>query len=639
MNLKNKKIRIVFLGDKGVGKTSLITTLISDSFPEQVDAVIAPVILPPEMYVQTHDVSTILIDSSSEIKNEVQINESIKEADVLLLLYDISKKETVDGLKQRWMPKINKINSQVPVIVIATKLDLVKESEEVFRMHEVIKPLMKDYKQVEIGLECSALLGKCLHDVIYCAQKVVLFPLSPLYDARQRVLKDEFKRALKRIFRLCDRDGDRLLSDEELRKFQIEAFHGELTNKDIQGIKDVIREEVEDGVTEQGITFEGFVGLQKKCIDMMKIQTCWTILRHYGYNEKLEINEDQFADELILDERKSQSVELTGTSIGFLRRLFRQHSKAQLINYSGIIEIFDPINTLPWTNIERLVKTEIYDDEICISEQSWICLWHLLTNNDYKRCFKFLKYIGFRGYLADAFKTTNKKDNLSDLLRTSERDVFHIYVIGHGGSGKTQLLDYFISQRFSELHVPSPSTKSVITPITFPNHKTKYFIFTEIPMIEVESMLDSEERMPKCDILLILFDDENKAKLFTNDVGRVIPDYVPRIVVQTKYENGNPLQSLQSLSESVKLSDSEFFTVPRISIKEKNLDELIDILYTVIEKPTKSIPISMIEILKEQKSFWEKGWGILGIGLLSLTGVFLILQYRHKIYKKYFSNK
>jgi len=113
MNLKNKKIRIVFLGDKGVGKTSLITTLISDSFPEQVDAVIAPVILPPEMYVQTHDVSTILIDSSSEIKNEVQINESIKEADVLLLLYDISKKETVDGLKQRWMPKINKINSQV----------------------------------------------------------------------------------------------------------------------------------------------------------------------------------------------------------------------------------------------------------------------------------------------------------------------------------------------------------------------------------------------------------------------------------------------------------------------------------------------------------------------------------------------
>ena len=91
----------------------------------------------------------------------------------------------------------------------------------------------------------------------------------------------------------------------------------------------------------------------------MKIQTCWTILRHFGYNEKLEINDEQFADEyrsdferiylmfyrLILDEKKSQSVELTATSIGFLRRLYRQHAKAQLLNYSGIIEIFDPINS------------------------------------------------------------------------------------------------------------------------------------------------------------------------------------------------------------------------------------------------------------------------------------------------------
>jgi len=89
----------------------------------------------------------------------------------------------------------------------------------------------------------------------------------------------------------------------------------------------------------------------------------------------------------------------------------------------------------------------------------------------------------------------------------------------------------------------------------------------------------------RCDILLILFDDENKANLFINDIGRIIPDYVPRVVVQTKYENSKPLQSYQSLSESVKLSDAESFTVPKISVKEKKLDELIEVLYTVIEKP------------------------------------------------------
>lgn len=58
------------------------------------------------------------------------------------------------------------------------------------------------------------------------------------------MLKDEFKRALKRIFRLCDKDGDMKLSDDELRNFQYDVFKGELTNSDIKGIKEVIREEV-----------------------------------------------------------------------------------------------------------------------------------------------------------------------------------------------------------------------------------------------------------------------------------------------------------------------------------------------------------------------------------------------------------
>jgi len=35
-----------------------------------------------------------------------------------------------------------------------------------------------------------------------------------------------------------------LLNDNELRNFQLEVFNGELTTKDIKGIKDVIREEV-----------------------------------------------------------------------------------------------------------------------------------------------------------------------------------------------------------------------------------------------------------------------------------------------------------------------------------------------------------------------------------------------------------
>jgi len=126
--------------------------------------------------------------------------------------------------------------------------------------------------------------------------------------------------------------------------------------------------------------------------------------------------------------------------------LFKSHCRNKYLNYQGIIEIFDPVGTLPWINIDRIVKSEIVNDEINIDMQSWISLWNLLTNQDYKRCFKFLKYIGFEGSLSDAFNITNKKSKLSDILKTINREVFHAYVIGHEGSGKTQLLDHFIEK-------------------------------------------------------------------------------------------------------------------------------------------------------------------------------------------------
>jgi Miro-like protein. len=76
------------------------------------------------MYVQAHEVSTILIDSSSKellgrlsmkgaANHDSQTHEEIKDADVIMLLYDITSKQTVDNLKSYWMPKISKINSRV----------------------------------------------------------------------------------------------------------------------------------------------------------------------------------------------------------------------------------------------------------------------------------------------------------------------------------------------------------------------------------------------------------------------------------------------------------------------------------------------------------------------------------------------
>ena len=40
---------------------------------------------------------------------------------------------------------------------------------------------------MEVGLECSALKSSNISEVIYCAQRVVLFPLAPLFDFNEKV--------------------------------------------------------------------------------------------------------------------------------------------------------------------------------------------------------------------------------------------------------------------------------------------------------------------------------------------------------------------------------------------------------------------------------------------------------------------
>lgn len=37
------------------------------------------------------------------------------------------------------------------------------------------------------------------------------------------------------------------------------------------------------------IDLKGFIALQKKVIEMLKIQICWSILRYFRYNDDLRI--------------------------------------------------------------------------------------------------------------------------------------------------------------------------------------------------------------------------------------------------------------------------------------------------------------------------------------------------------------
>ncbi|GFH29584.1 uncharacterized protein HaLaN_28269, partial [Haematococcus lacustris] len=98
-------------------------------------------------------------------------------------------------------------------------------------------------------------------DVFFYALKSVLYPLQPLYDRLEKRLRPLCVRALKRVFVMCDKDGDGALCDPELNGFQLTCFGMALDEGELQNVKQIVASKMPAGVTSSGITLEGFLFL------------------------------------------------------------------------------------------------------------------------------------------------------------------------------------------------------------------------------------------------------------------------------------------------------------------------------------------------------------------------------------------
>lgn len=338
-----KNIRILFLGDEGVGKTSIISTIKSESFPKNPPKKLPPICIPPDVFVQCKNINTLLLDSSPENQEE-----EIKKASVVLLVYDVTANETKTRLETFWLPLINRVNEDVPVILVGNKIDM-RSSHFDNELEGVITPLIISFKQVEMGIECSAKAYLKLIDVVFCAQRAVLFPIAPLQDPITKEFKPDFEKALLRIFRICDKDFDGYLDDWEINQMQQGVFNCELQSCHIEGLKEFLREEGgEDKYSKEdskkGINFEAFKLLQSIFIRKMKLQTCWLILEHYGYNDKLRISEEHLVNAEIFDSEIAnnwEGVELSDIAIEYLVKLFETYSNQEgTLDQKGIDDLF-----------------------------------------------------------------------------------------------------------------------------------------------------------------------------------------------------------------------------------------------------------------------------------------------------------
>ncbi|KAG8826742.1 ERMES complex Ca(2+)-binding regulatory GTPase gem1 [Serendipita sp. 401] len=268
-----RDVRIVLVGDDGVGKSTIITSLIKESFISNVQHIVPEVTIPPE--VTPENVTTSIVDTGCKPDDRPHLESEARKAHVICIVYAIDNPHSFSRIPTYWLPYFRGLGVNVPVILVGNKIDLRTSHPHSHKHHgahthhphpyhpssnpnrlsltnqsleDEIAPIMAEFKEVETCVESSAKLPLNISEVFYFAQKAVLHPTAPLYDSREHALKPACEAALRRIFKLCDVDKNGILDDAELNEFQRKCFDSPLQAQELEGIQEMVRQYGEDGV-------------------------------------------------------------------------------------------------------------------------------------------------------------------------------------------------------------------------------------------------------------------------------------------------------------------------------------------------------------------------------------------------------
>ncbi|CAN1784021.1 Mitochondrial Rho GTPase 1 [Linum perenne] len=589
-------VRIVVAGDRGTGKSSLIITAAVDNFPATISTVLPPTRLPEDFYPDR--VPVTIVDTSSKLEDSGKVAEELKRADAVVLTYACDKLETLDRLSIFWLPKLRQLEVKVPVIVVGCKLDLRDENQQV-SLEQVMSPIMQQFREIETCIECSALKHIQIPEVFYYAQKAVLHPTGPLFDQETQTLKPRCVRALKRIFILCDNDRDGALSDAELNDFQVKCFNAPLQPSEIVGVKRVVEEKLpgggvtDRGVNERGLTLTGFLFLHALFIEKGRLETTWTVLRKFGYNNDIKLDDDLIPS---FKQAPDQMIQFTEGDYFFLRILTKLVLSWQDNNLrpTELDDIFSTAPESPWDELpykDAAEKTALGG----MSVDAFLSEWALMTLLDPSRAVENLIYIGYQGDPSTAVRLTRKR-RMDRKKQQSERNVFQCFVFGPKKGGKTSLLNSFIGRPCPDSHVSTTQEKFAVNAVELPNGTKKTLVLKEIPEDDVKVMLSNKESLASCDIAVFVYDssDESSWRRATQllvDVagqGEHTGYEVPCLIVAAKDDLSSFPMAIQ---ESTRVTQDMGIQAPiPISSRMSDTFDIFSKIINAAEHPHLSIP-------------------------------------------------
>jgi len=197
-------IKLMVVGDGSVGKTCLLISYTTNSFPGEY----VPTVFDnynANAIVEGNPVNLGLWDTAGSEEYDTLRPLSYPGTDVFLICFSVFSPESFESITRKWYPEITEHAPETPIILVGTKIDLRTKPEAIQSLKENNQEPITVKKGEELAkkmgakryLECSALTQEGLAKVFEEAVKVILFPNKDSPSSEEPASSGETKKSKK----------------------------------------------------------------------------------------------------------------------------------------------------------------------------------------------------------------------------------------------------------------------------------------------------------------------------------------------------------------------------------------------------------------------------------------------------------
>ena len=118
------KYKIIFLGDQGTGKSCILNRFVEDKFDDNYQATIGLDFQSKNVKIDNQDVHLLLYDTAGQEKFRSLIPMYTRDANIIILVYDITRKESFNHIPE-WINGLTNVNfDNVIFALVGNKIDL-----------------------------------------------------------------------------------------------------------------------------------------------------------------------------------------------------------------------------------------------------------------------------------------------------------------------------------------------------------------------------------------------------------------------------------------------------------------------------------------------------------------------------------